>query len=69
MPTAKPVELVIHVPAWSEWIAQDRDGTWRVFAGKPTQSAKWWDPDGYQSEIVVLGFSRNPAWRTTLKKI
>ena len=69
MATAKTVKLAVQVPGWAEWIAQDRDGSWRVFAGKPTQGANWWDQNGYRAEMIVLGCHRNLAWRTTLKRI
>lgn len=66
---ANEIDLVVQVPIWARWIAQDRDGSWRVFAGTPKALDRWWDPDGGQSEILVKGYYVVPDWRSTLRHI
>ena len=66
---AKTITLEVQVPSWAKWIAQDRNGSWQIFAGPPAAKERWWDADGHQSEILVRGYKVNPNWKRTLRKI
>lgn len=63
-------------PNWSEapelaqWLAQDENGQWFWFSGKPIESRGYWGykPTGHKAYVPLgLGIP-NPSWRETLEQ-
>ncbi len=65
----RTITIKVHLPHWAAWIAQDPDGSWWVFSGKPIATAREWDMKNHHGKMARLtaGFKRNTSWRETLK--
>ncbi len=57
------------LPAWVEWIAMDRDGTWWAYEHEPNQSDSGW----YENEVgrrLRLGPGETgTGWKHSLMRI
>jgi hypothetical protein len=63
-------------PEWAQWLAQDEDGGWCWYEGKPKEAERGWrvinfvDLRPSRTSIVLgdLDYNANPDWRNTLEK-
>lgn len=66
--TAQVVDPWAGAPEWAKYKAQDDDGEWRWFDGRPTEGTiRWHDfGDGGKSAMHAAFDEPNPNWRDTL---
>lgn len=54
-------------PEWAQWLAQDCDGEWFWYGGKPQCDDEIWFGGGNACDFAVTG-EKNPNWRNTLQQ-
>ena len=56
-------------PAWVEWIAQDRDGSWWGYAHEPNPADAGWYENEVGEFVRLGGTAPNPDWPGTLRRV
>jgi hypothetical protein len=72
---SKYFSLNLRVPEWANWMAQNREGDWWVFANKPEPDKthdNWRHPIGEINEPcmrVAVGVGPADNWKGSLERI
>lgn len=57
------------LPAWVQWLAQDRDGTWWGYEAEPHKHHCGWYENEVGRSLRISRTDPNPDWESSLCRI